>query len=465
MAENKPLVADFTPTKRFFVEMLTRDIDLEDAILDLLDNCLDGVARSQRKNPEDIDYKGYWVKIKYDKNKFEISDNCGGIPIDSVEYAFRMGRPADAPRENLATVGVYGIGMKRSIFKIGRHCIIETKHSESDSFKVEIDEAWLGSDFDWKINIQKTLGFEKENGTSIKISKIIQTIADKFSNKLFSTNLMNKIIYAYSYIITKGFEVVVNGEKINPNPITIRYELDHESGRSIQPYMYKATIDDVEVSLIVGLNLPLVTEKEEEDEKKAPRHKSDDAGWTIVCNDRIVVYRDKTELTGWGVELPRYHTQFIAISGIVYFKSNTPEKLPLTTTKRGVDASSPLFIRVRKQIIEGTKIFIDYTNKWKGEELIKESNARLSKTSHATPLEVIEKFHDWTKVRNKSNELKHTPALPVPANTPSRSRKITFNKDIEDIELVAEYLGLDSESTPNQVGEHCFDFVYRESCK
>ena len=32
------------PTKAFFVKMLTRDIELADAILDLLDNCVDGVV-------------------------------------------------------------------------------------------------------------------------------------------------------------------------------------------------------------------------------------------------------------------------------------------------------------------------------------------------------------------------------------------------------------------------------------
>ena len=44
--------ANGTPTKDFFVDMLTRDIDLNDAILDLLDNCLDGAIRQKaaRKN-------------------------------------------------------------------------------------------------------------------------------------------------------------------------------------------------------------------------------------------------------------------------------------------------------------------------------------------------------------------------------------------------------------------------------
>jgi hypothetical protein len=36
------------PQKRFFVSMLTRDIDLDDAILDLIDNSVDGVMRQTK---------------------------------------------------------------------------------------------------------------------------------------------------------------------------------------------------------------------------------------------------------------------------------------------------------------------------------------------------------------------------------------------------------------------------------
>ena len=39
---------------------------------------------------------------------------------------------------DLATIGVYGIGMKRAIFKIGKHCIISTQ-SQPDCYEVEID--------------------------------------------------------------------------------------------------------------------------------------------------------------------------------------------------------------------------------------------------------------------------------------------------------------------------------------
>ena len=81
------------PVKSFFVRMLTRDIDLSDAILDLLDNSMDGVIRSEKGQlAKTKPYKGYAVDIKFDSHSFSILDNCGGIPWSLREYAFRMGR-------------------------------------------------------------------------------------------------------------------------------------------------------------------------------------------------------------------------------------------------------------------------------------------------------------------------------------------------------------------------------------
>ena len=62
------IIVDSSPTKEFFVEMLTRDIDLTDAILDLLDNCLDGVLRKQGfadTKRDDFDYSGFEANIRF----------------------------------------------------------------------------------------------------------------------------------------------------------------------------------------------------------------------------------------------------------------------------------------------------------------------------------------------------------------------------------------------------------------
>lgn len=50
--------AQASPTKQFFVSMLTRDISLDDAILDLIDNCLDGAMRYRTRVSTGPNYGG-----------------------------------------------------------------------------------------------------------------------------------------------------------------------------------------------------------------------------------------------------------------------------------------------------------------------------------------------------------------------------------------------------------------------
>jgi len=119
---------DAKPVKSFFVSMLTRDISLEDAILDLLDNCVDGILRTKKRPNKSKPYSGCWAHITFDKDEFLISDNCGGIPWNLHDYAFRMGRAPKRPSDPSGGVGVYGIGMKRAIFKIGKNCLIATRN-------------------------------------------------------------------------------------------------------------------------------------------------------------------------------------------------------------------------------------------------------------------------------------------------------------------------------------------------
>lgn len=58
--------AQACPTKQFFVSMLTRDISLDDAILDLVDNCLDGALRLANGN--DVDYAKRVLRVTLNAN-------------------------------------------------------------------------------------------------------------------------------------------------------------------------------------------------------------------------------------------------------------------------------------------------------------------------------------------------------------------------------------------------------------
>ncbi|WP_198643586.1 ATP-binding protein, partial [Megasphaera stantonii] len=169
--------AQGAPTKEFFVGMLTRDIELSDAILDLLDNCLDGVVRQKKgidKTTTSNYYAGFFSHISISKDSLIIEDNCGGIPKNvSEKYAFRMRRSSAKEAEELPTVGIYGIGMKRAIFKIGKSAVVFTRNDKS-LYKVTIPENWANDENEWDVPMEnrKNTDLLVDGGTRIYISNI-----------------------------------------------------------------------------------------------------------------------------------------------------------------------------------------------------------------------------------------------------------------------------------------------------
>lgn len=473
-AGNGELFASAAPTKRFFVDMLTRDIELRDAILDLLDNCLDGIVRSlppaklAEKNP----YSGHWAKITATPDRFVIEDNCGGIPLEVAQkIAFRLGRPADAPRENLQTVGVYGIGMKRAIFKLGENASV-TSESKDTRFRVEINGAWLSDDSDWDLplHLEPTTG---KLGTTIEVTKLKPEIRREFDPKLssFLTDLNGSIRELYSVIMGKGFKVTLNTLPLEPIAFRILMTLNQRkaSSESINPYVFKGRFGGVNVLIVVGFYRKPLTEDELDAENESPKADLSQAGWSIICNDRLVVRGDKTILTGWGTaNVPRFHNQFSSIAGVVSLQSANPSELPLNTTKRGIEASSDIYFRLLDYMREGVKKFTNYTNHWKSRH--EEGKAQFE---IATPTAITDiadaippsfyKAVSSQKLANSDAQAQvFNPPLPKPAKTTGDLRKIVFSRPMKEIQLVAEELLDDREASPSSVGEECFDAQLRK---
>lgn len=459
----KPL--NFSPIKSFFVSMLTRDIMLDDAILDLLDNCVDGILRSGRTGGEKP-YTGFKAEIEFKKDSFSISDNCGGIPWSLHEYAFRLGRASesDRPPDPAGTVGAYGIGMKRAIFKMGKRCLISTR-SGQDQYEVEITPDWLRKDSEWFIPVRSAKRSGEGDGTTIVIGDLNDGISEKFTENAedFSSELVRKISGHYSFIIDKGFEVTLNGEPIKPRTTKFVFRHDEEE-HTIRPYIFKMESGGVKVFLAVGFTRGIPTPSEILDEEKSPQYSSRYAGWTVICNDRAVLYCDRSEMTGWGeAGVPRFHTQFIAISGIVEFRSDVADKLPTTTTKRGIDASSTIYLQTKNKMRDGMRIFTDFTNKWKGRE--EEAKALIQQGEKLSFEKIKEEaqdlsFHHTRKSFPPGDQ--YQPKLPLPLRPERTDRHVSFTREITKIKTVGEYYG-NPNMAPSGVGEKCFDTIYEEA--
>jgi hypothetical protein len=464
---NSSQVIQAFPAKRFFVDMLTRDIELLDAVLDLIDNSLDGAMRdSAKENRMDgKKYQDYKVDISFDSTHFCIEDNCGGIPKQvAIHSAFRMGRPSSNIDADLPTVGVYGIGMKRSIFKMGRKCTV-TSTTGDIILEVNITPEWMARDDDWELPYTETSNSNRKSvGTKIHIEELKEGIKRSLGH---GPGFFNDLKYAaevyYSSFIEQGFKISIKGQHVSSNANILAIEENFlDKTEAISPYVYVDHIDGVDISVMIGFYRSFASTEEEEDALQGhEKAKSVNAGVTIICNDRVVLHADKTRVTGWGsFGVPSYHTQFVAITGVVRFQSKDPSKLPLTTTKRGIEGNSEIYLKVKDRIMEGLKLFTNFTNKWKSREGKEALSIQSGKSIMMTTSEFSSKIpeHRWIKIRGQenTNAKKFIPDLPMPPKN-STERRISFSRPIEEINKIAEFYFEDNTVSPKEVGEKCFD--------
>ena len=339
------------PTKSFFIQMITRDITINDAIVDLLDNSIDGASRL---NPND--YSGLRIDLILNKNEFVVKDNCGGFTVETAQkYAFRFGRPDDAPETN-GSVGRFGIGMKRALFKMGKNFIIESQ-TENEHFSINVDvEQWKNKTAeitlsdgnqtivdDWNFSYENVTDNSNllRNGTFIKVSKLFSEVADLFGDESFLNSLRNDIERLLNFSLEKKIEIYLNNQKLSSKDINI-----FNDAEGSKPYFVQGEKNKVNFKVIAGLG-----------EVGVPSS----SGWYIYCNDRLVLEADQTERTGWGIgSIPKWHIDFVMFRGVVFFDSQDTFNLPLTTTKKGIDATSEIYKAILPHMKEAMQKVIPF---------------------------------------------------------------------------------------------------------
>ena len=401
-----------SPTKNFFIEMITRDISLSDCIMDLLDNSIDGANRVLKsKAGGRLDQ--FNIKINFSKKEFEISDNCGGITLeDAIDYAFHFGRRREAPADVKRGIGLYGIGMKRAIFKIGRVASVKSQTS-SDCFEVSIDvDDWEKSD-DWDFDYQYV---DRINGagTRISIRNLLSSVAQDFGDPGFKTNLIKWIARDYSFFIARGLKISVNGTAV-PS-----YGYDLRKSTNITPASMTYKDGGVTVRIVAGL----VDEIPNEVPEDLRPDKVERYGWFVICNDRVVVAADKTDLTVWGNDdFKVWHGQYNGFAGFAFLTSTEPKALPWITTKRGIDRADPLYRRAVSRMKEVTEQFIAYTHSRRNDlskareaeqrakpvsvsELLKPTRMKLPQISGPAGPNVIETTISYQKPKKEIDEIR-----------------------------------------------------------
>lgn len=434
-------VIDTMPTKELFIDMLTRDIPLSPAIIDLVDNCSDGAKRLRGA----ASFQEFWARIEISQNEFRISDNCGGIPVDVArKYAFRFGRPPGAPSVK-HSVGQFGVGMKRAIFKMGRKFRIESA-TVSSRFVVKVDVDKWAADPKWEFefsDLSEDIRVPRdEQGTTIHVARLHEDVAETFGLSSFETELKNTLQSRLQDPIAKGIAITLNQIPITAEPLQMLADPRLSPASSKLRYQEQGT-RPVIVKLYCGLG------KSENPEA---------AGWHIFCNGRLILEADKTEVSGWGwkedgVKIPGFHGQFNYLRGYAYFDCDDGGRLPWNTTKTGVNTDSTIFRAVRLEMMKLMRPVVDFCNK------LKEEKERKAEDTVQGPLEImVESSAAKPIAKITSREFFEMPRVKAsPAYIGPVLQRIQYDKPLSKVNEVKKALGVRSFV---QVGEKTFDYFY-----
>ena len=439
------LIVNTSPSKKYFIDMITKDVSAESCILDLIDNSIDAHKKNYMNGESEIR-----INFSVEDDFFSITDDCGGMSKDiAIHKAFRFG---NSEIRTSGTLGMYGIGMKRSIFKIGKDFEVKSKCKE-DSFKVYMtQDEWLtlktknekGEPIDdWKFYLEDEQ-YSFKDGVHIHIKKLNESIISYLKYPRNIKSLKDKISNSYHELLEKGVSIYINNERV------IYMGEDLFESNILKSDIEEEELGDVSVKLIIGVGSP----------------NPQKAGWNIICNGRTIIANDKTQLTGWAAEysteedseiddrikstdkvMPVFHNDFARFRGFVYLNSNDATQLPLNTTKDGIDLQHPIYEYIYEKMIDKMKIVLP---KLRGlQEVIR--NCKKESTVPPTNGFIVKPLDELYEIKNQrfSLELENYKAVDKIKNIPMYIDEKTTVKLKRYFEA----------STNKELGEKIYSFV------
>jgi hypothetical protein len=330
--------------KQFFTEMFTRDISLEDCVLDLIDNSIDSFLLKKAipvsqlifgPQPSPAKWSPGKIEVSCNERQIKVVDRCGGIPRKRAEHEiFCFGHdPSDTPGK----LGAYGVGMKRALFKIGNKFEI-TSRTAAEGFQASLTiDKWI-DDPKWKIPLEYVPGSGSESsaGTAITITDLHDEVALRIREGGVPKTIHSDAASTYPFFLKTCIDLSINTVPVDPQPIRLG-----EATGVLRAAREEFTFGGVNVKLVASV--------------AAGERKDELAGWYILCNGRAVVRANKDNLTGWGTDMASYQPKYRGFVGIASFESDDPLSLPWTTTKRNINRESAVFLRTRNLMTSMSK--------------------------------------------------------------------------------------------------------------
>ncbi len=436
--------ADARPQKRLFVSLITRDISLADALLDLIDNSINAALEPIADNLKTADdyqrlLANSRLKAKVDvsltisSTRIYVEDTAHGISLRTArDQVFRFGRDAE-PTHSTDRLSVYGIGLKRALFKCGNRVEITSDHRDGGFELKEDIRRWCEAEQEhWHFEITPRAATKNNLGTRITIGDLHDDVKRRLGDGIFISQLRDRISRTYSFFIGRIVNITVNGEKVEGDSFEIGQNFASE----------KFQTGTVSCNITAGIP-----------STKREIYPDKNAGWFVFCNGRTVLYADKSQLTGWGSAggLPIFQPKHRPFLGIVFFVSPDPEALPWTTTKGSVNEESGVWQIAKRHMIKVGRVITSFLD------------SRYSDDSGAAaPPDLLSVA--GTGVSVLSAAVASERAFKPPKTSAPKTMKIQYDANVGDVKKIENYLRRPGMGG-SEVGRYTFQFFLKNEIK
>jgi hypothetical protein len=439
--EEMSIKADASAEKRLFISLLTRDIPLVAAFLDLIDNSINSAIEPfSDKLKTAADYLAVLdddsinpripIALKVSKSAISIEDKAGGISAKTAaEHVFKFGR-GDGEHHEDDRLSVYGIGLKRAIFKMGNRIRMKSDHVDG-GFLLDLTVTDWEKDKSqpWTFDITPRAACQVgESGTEITITELYDEVTRRIDDGVFIGQLEAAISRTYAYYLGKFAMVSVNDK--NVEGVSIEMGENHTSETF--------TFSDVTCAIAAGLGTP-----------EAGQFRDKSSGWFVFCNGRAVISADKSALTGWGGGgLPIFQPKHRPFLGTVFFVAENAERLPWTTTKSAINEDSEVWQQAKRQMSSVGRVVVSFLDGRYTDEGTEVASKDLQEVTKA-PVNLM----------RAAVAQKRTFEAPKPRTSP-RTTKIQYDAQVDQVQAIAKYLKRPSMSG-SDIGRHTFNYFYR----
>ena len=363
----------------YIQNVLVRDIDCKECLLDLIDNSIDAAREEILSIETDLDpygvpksYAGYEIEIGCDASSGELSvhDTCSGIDQETIrDRLLLIGQQSNSKH----AIGHFGVGLKRALLKLGQNYEIETSNG-SEIFIIEFSASDLTQGSSSITAIGET-GGEYHKGTKIWIRIATEEARrEVYQNPEWETRIRREIGIRYSVFINKGLTIRYEGVVVD----SLCPELKTFEDIEIQQGHISGLPHNIQVSIEAGLHSSYSLDSNNQTKLNEPL--SDEYGWYFVCNDRVIKIACRDSEYGW---VTRWHNEYNGFVGWVYIVGDVAH-LPWNTKKTDIDSSSEVFGEIKDHLNSYASNFRSQNRKVKKKEADRKKNAEKGGSPHGS---------------------------------------------------------------------------------